>query len=143
MLISCNSCRAKYLVNSADLKPDGRTVQCVNCGNQWYQESSVEENLEFLSSVTSLADKDTNNKREKSNKQVANLPSTFVHEPKVSILNSILILLLVLSVFMIFVFSRKLEMNTLVLIQFYLNEFYFNLKLIINDVATIIHKIIN
>ena len=143
MMISCTSCHSKYLVNSADLKPDGRTVQCVNCGNQWYQESSVEENLEFLSSASSLLDKETNNKREKSNKQVTNLPSTFVHEPKVSILNSILILLLVLSIFLIFVFSRKFEMNTLVLIKFYLNEFYFNFKLIINDVAKIIHKIIN
>ena len=143
MLISCNSCNSKYLVNSADLKPDGRTVQCVNCGNQWYQESSVEENLEFLSSASSLLDKETNNKREKSNKQVTNLPSTFVHEPKVGILNSILILLLVLSIFLIFVFSRKFEMNTLVLIKFYLNEFYFNFKLIIDDVAKIIHKIIN
>lgn len=143
MLISCNSCNSKYLVNSADLKPDGRTVQCVNCGNQWYQESSVEENLEFLSSATSLPIKDTDNKKEKSNKQVTNLPSTFVHESKVSILNSILILLLVTSIFLIFVFSRKLEMNTLVLLKFYLNEFYFNLKLIIDDVATIIHKIIN
>ena len=41
MLISCNSCNSKYLVNSAELKPDGRNVQCANCGNQWFQESQV------------------------------------------------------------------------------------------------------
>ena len=38
MLISCNSCNSKYLVNSAELKPDGRNVQCANCGNQWFQD---------------------------------------------------------------------------------------------------------
>ena len=43
MLISCTSCNSKYLVNSADLKPDGRTVECANCGNQWYQESTLSE----------------------------------------------------------------------------------------------------
>ena len=43
MLISCNSCNSKYLVNSAELKPDGRNVQCANCGNQWFQESQVFE----------------------------------------------------------------------------------------------------
>ena len=77
MLISCNSCNSKYLVNSADLKPDGRTVQCVNCGNQWYQESSVEENLEFLSSASSLLDKETNNKREKTLDQYIDLIKSF------------------------------------------------------------------
>ena len=46
MLISCNSCNSKYLVNSAELKPDGRNVQCANCGNQWYQERQVlDENI--------------------------------------------------------------------------------------------------
>ena len=37
MLISCTSCKSKYLVNSADLKPEGRTVQCAKCGYEWYQ----------------------------------------------------------------------------------------------------------
>ena len=52
MLISCTSCYSKFLVNSADLKPNGRTVQCANCGNQWYQESILSEEEEIsISSV--------------------------------------------------------------------------------------------
>ena len=30
MLISCTSCNSKYLVNSADLKPNGRDVNVPN-----------------------------------------------------------------------------------------------------------------
>ena len=39
MLISCFSCNSKYLLNSADLKPSGRTVKCANCGYQWFEEN--------------------------------------------------------------------------------------------------------
>ena len=45
MFIQCSDCHYKYLVNSADLKPDGRMVECANCGNQWFQETSSEEEL--------------------------------------------------------------------------------------------------
>ena len=48
MLISCSSCNSKYIVNSADLKPDGRTVQCAKCGHNWFQEASIDKE-EFLS----------------------------------------------------------------------------------------------
>ena len=43
MLVSCSSCNSKYLVNSADLKPDGRTVQCAKCGHNWFQTAKKEE----------------------------------------------------------------------------------------------------
>ena len=49
MLISCSACNSKYLVNSADLKPDGRMVECASCGHQWYQEPSTEEEILFHS----------------------------------------------------------------------------------------------
>ena len=47
MLIRCSACNSKYLVNSADLKPDGRMVECASCGHQWYQELSTEEEILF------------------------------------------------------------------------------------------------
>ena len=43
MLITCSSCNSKYLVNSADLKPGGRNVQCAKCGHNWYQTSISQE----------------------------------------------------------------------------------------------------
>lgn len=150
MMISCTSCKSKYLINSADLKPDGRIVQCANCGNQWYQEIetiSMEENLEILpSSQSTLKSTDNNKNTSHDNKfdtKIHNLPSTIVEEQKYSILNSILALLSVTILFLIFLFIRKLEINTLVLIKFYIDEFYFNFKMIIDDLANIIHQIFN
>ena len=143
MLISCTSCYSKFLVNSADLKPNGRTVQCANCGNQWYQESIFNEEDELLiSSVpqTPSANEDIKNK---SYKSVINLPSTYVKEETVSFLNSTLIILLLIFLIIIFWAFRNLEMNTLVLLKYYFNEFYFNLKLIINDIAKIAYQLFN
>ena len=143
MLISCTSCYSKFLVNSGDLKPNGRTVQCANCGNQWYQESIfVEEEEILISSVPQTSLKNEHNKNEFDN-SVINLPSTYVKEKNVSILNSVLVILLIVFLIIGSWGFRKLEMNTLVLLEYYFNEFYFNLKLIINDIAKIVHQIIN
>lgn len=142
MLISCNSCNSKYLVNSAELKPDGRNVQCANCGNQWFQESqffddNVKDNL-----TSELNDGDSS-KQEENKTSISNLPSTYVQEPKVSILNSILLVLFVILLIIFYWFFQKSNINSLVLMQFYINEFFFNLNMIINDIAKIIHQLIN
>ena len=143
MLISCTSCYSKFLVNSGDLKPNGRTVQCANCGNQWYQESIfVEEEEILISSVPQTSLKNEHNKNEFDN-SVINLPSTYVKEKNVSILNSVLVILLIVFLIIGSWGFRKLEMNTLVLLEYYFNEFYFNLKLIINDIAKIAYQLFN
>ena len=142
MLISCNSCNSKYLVNSAELKPDGRNVQCANCGNQWFQESQVfDDNVkEDLKSEVNDGD---SLKQEKNKTSISNLPSTYVQEPKVSILNSILLVLFVILLIILYWFFQNSNINSLVLIQFYINEFFFNLNMIVNDIAKIIHQLIN
>jgi predicted Zn finger-like uncharacterized protein len=141
MLIACTSCNSKYLVNSADLKPEGRTVQCANCGNQWYQESLVKEEVLSSSIPSSLA---TNNMGENgTNVPSPNLPSTYVKEQEKSIVNSILVVVFLFAIISGFWFFQKLEINSLVLVKFYIDEFYFNLKLIFADLALIIHKILN
>lgn len=142
MLISCNSCNSKYLINSADLKPDGRTVECANCGYQWYQENKLneEENFTAPSSLSSTKVKSNQNELKE---EITNLPSTYVHEQKVSILNSFLVIFILIVLISGFWLLRNLEINTLVLLKFYLEEFYFNLKLIFNDIAKVLHKIIN
>jgi len=142
MLISCNSCNSKYLVNSAELKPDGRNVQCANCGNQWFQASQVfDDNVK--DNLTSEVNDGDSLKQEKNNTSISNLPSTYVQEPKVSILNSILLVLFVILLIIFYWFFQKSNINSLVLIQFYINEFFFNLNMIINDIAKIIHQLIN
>ncbi len=142
MLISCNSCNSKYLVNSAELKPDGRNVQCANCGNQWFQESQVFDDNSKDNLISEVND-GSSLKQEKNKTSISNLPSTYVQEPKVSILNSILLVLFVILLIIFYWFYQKSNINSLVLIQFYINEFFFNLNMIINDIAKIIHQLIN
>tara|TARA_B100000579_G_scaffold318704_1_gene268227 strand:- start:521 stop:949 length:429 start_codon:yes stop_codon:yes gene_type:complete len=142
MLISCNSCNSKYLVNSAELKPDGRNVQCANCGNQWFQESQVFDDNIKEDLIPEVNDEGSL-KQEKNKTSISNLPSTYVQEPKVSILNSILLVLFVILLIIFYWFFQKSNINSLVLIQFYINEFFFNLNMIINDIAKIIHQLIN
>ena len=144
MLISCTSCKSKYLVNSADLKPNGRNVQCAKCGNQWYQNSLLDENDQIEEIITSTVPLTTfQNQKDNLQSPTPNLPSTYVKEQKVSILNSILVILFVIIFISIFWIKRNLEINSLVLFKFYLDEFTFNLKLIIDDIAKIIHQILN
>ena len=141
MLISCTSCKSKYLVNSADLKPDGRTVKCAKCGNQWYQDPDLIKNEEVT--TTSVPSNSFQNKKDNPKSLTPNLPSTYVYEQKVSILNSILVIFFVVFLIGGFWIFRKIEINSLVLFKFYIDEFTFNLKLIFADIAKIIHQIIN
>ena len=143
MLISCTSCHSKYLINSADLKPDGRTVQCANCGNQWYQENSLSDEEEILIPSTISTSTNSQTEKKESNLSSRNLPSTYVKEKKVSVLNSILVVIFLIILIGGFWLIKNVETNTLVLLKFYVDEFYFNLKLIVNDIAKIIHRIIN
>ena len=142
MLISCNKCFSKYLINTADIKPDGRMVKCAKCGNQWFQDNNFNQTDDKLDSSPSVVSDSVVNK--KNNKvSISNLPSTIVKEKKVSILNSSLVIIFVFSLIFFFWISKNLELNSLILIKFYIEEFYFNLKLIINDIVKIIYKIIN
>ena len=149
MLIRCSACSSKYLVNSADLKPDGRMVECASCGNQWYQEPSTEEEILFPSVPSSKNDQKqtqniTNKNSEENQKnEIKNLPSTVVKKHKVSVLNSFLAVIALVGFIVIFFLLRSYGINIFVLINFYLHEFYFNLKLIIVDIAKIIHQVIN
>ena len=143
MLIACTSCHSKYLVNSADLKPDGRTVQCANCGYQWFQESFFNEEDQILTPSAPSTSINHQTEEKESNLPTPNLPSTYVKDQKVSVLNSILVVLFVIILLGGFWATRNLETNSLILLKFYVDEFYFNLKLIFEDIAKIIHRIIN
>ena len=139
MLVSCSSCNSKYLVNSADLKPDGRTVQCAKCGHNWFQTAKIEDE-EILGTSAPSSEK----KIDKSNNNLTtNLPSTYVKEKKFSILNSILVVIVLVVIIISFWFLKNSGLNFFVLINFFLQEFYFNLNMIISDLTKIIHHLLN
>jgi hypothetical protein len=146
MFIECSNCEFKYLVNSADLKPNGRMVECANCNYQWFQELNEEKT--FSSVPPSKKENPANwerldKKNENQHKIVKNLPSTVVRQEKPSIFNSIILVILIIFIFLGIWISRSFDINTMVLIEFYIKEFFFNLNLIISDLAKIIYNIIN
>ena len=146
MFIVCSNCEFKYLVNSADLKPKGRMVECVNCGHQWFQEINELETFSAAPSTNQLnveSNKINKLNEEDKDKKINNLPSTIVRQEKPSTRNSVLLLFLIFIIFLGIWFLRSYGINTFVLIEFYIIEFFFNLNLIITDLARIIHDILN
>ncbi len=150
MLIQCSVCNYKYLVNSADLKPDGRMVECANCNHRWFQETVDEEKALFPSvPKTSQDTNDINllseqkDNQESLSSEIKNLPSTVVKEKKVSLINTFLAIFLLVLLFIIFLSLRSYGTNIFVLLTYYINEFFFNLRLIINDLAKIIYQLLN
>ena len=99
MFIQCSDCDYKYLVNSADLKPEGRMVECANCNHRWFQEPLKKEEL-LSSSVPKTSQKNTlNNEQDEIgvnesliSNEIKNLPSTVVREKKVSLVNTFLVI---------------------------------------------------
>ena len=69
MFIQCSDCDYKYIVNSADLKPDGRMVECANCNHRWFQEPLKGEDL-LSSSVPKTSQEKPFEKEEKSGSDV-------------------------------------------------------------------------
>ena len=150
MFIECSDCNSKYLVNSADLKPNGRMVECANCSHQWFQETREEDEVLQQSVPSSgfnenVKNKDTsfNDFKKNTSAEIKNLPSTVVNPEKVSTLNSVLVVLVLFLTIFIFWLLRSYGINIFVLIYFYIHEFFFNLRLIINDIALIIHQSLN
>ena len=147
MFIVCSNCEFKYLVNSADLKPNGRMVECANCNHQWFQEL---DDTDITSSVQSTKKEEldqnlkNNNQKEKLEKSpVRNLPSTVVRQEKPSVINSTIVIALAIVVILAIWIYRSYGVNTFIIIDFYIREFFFNLNLIISDLAKIIHNTLN
>ena len=139
MFIVCSNCEFKYLVNSADLKPNGRMVECANCNHQWFQEL---DDTDITSSVPSTKKEEldqnikNNNQKEKLEKDpVRNLPSTVVRQEKPSVINSTIVIALAIVVILAIWIYRSYGVNTFIIIDFYIREFFFNLNLIISDLA--------
>ncbi len=147
MFIVCSNCEFKYLVNSSDLKPNGRMVECANCNHQWFQEL---DDTDITTSVPSTK-KEELDQNIKNNKQkeklekgpVRNLPSTVVRQEKPSVINSTIVIALAIVVILATWIYRSYGVNTFIIIDYYIREFFFNLNLIISDLAKIIHNTLN
>tara|TARA_B100000965_G_C18893896_1_gene457298 strand:- start:80 stop:496 length:417 start_codon:yes stop_codon:yes gene_type:complete len=137
MLISCSACNSKYLVNSADLKPNGRTVKCAKCANTWFQRSSINEEDNIIQSKQSFQED-----KKDQNKVISNLPSTYVNEEKASVFNSLILIFFVILLIYGFWFYNKHGITIIPLLHYYLLEFYFNINLIIKDIANIVKEIL-
>ena len=146
MLLTCPSCNSKYLVNSADLKPEGRTVRCVKCRFDWFQTPDLYEEAVESEGITDTFTPNQHsgldvNKNKKS--PVSNLPATYVPDQKPSFVNTSLLIFFIGIAFFCFWIIKNESYSIMALINFYVHEFYFNLKLIINDITKIIHQILN
>ena len=145
MLITCSSCNSKYLVNSADLKPNGRIVRCAKCGFDWFQSSDLlkEKKKSFSPSTFQSSEKNANEKINiNTESEVSNLPSTYVMDQKPSIINTLFLLFFFGVVIFCFWLIKNEGSNVVTLANFHIQEFYFNLKLIIKDFVKIIHQIL-
>ena len=121
MFIVCSNCEFKYLVNSADLKPNGRMVECANCNHQWFQEL---DDTDITSSVPSTKKEEldqnikNNNQKEKLEKDpVRNLPSTVVRQEKPSVINSTIVIALAIVVILAIWIYRSYGVNTFIIID--------------------------
>ncbi len=135
MLIYCPSCQAKYLLNSADLYSDGRKVRCAKCKYQWFQKP----NIDYQQSL--------NNTKKKVLKDSSNynktLPSTYVEAKKISLTNSLLMIIFIVFIFVIYFLIKNLDQGIINLIKYYLQESIPSINKIINDLAQIFYKVVN
>jgi len=120
MLVDCPYCNAKYLVNSADLQPDGRVVECTNCTYQWFQNLDINEK-----NHTNFEKKETT---EKISNSIETLPSTYVQSEKISYFNSILMIIFIFSIIGLFLVIKDLDKGLNNFLYYYIKEFIFNLK---------------
>ncbi len=50
MILTCPSCTTRYLLSAQALAPDGRTVKCSNCAQEWFETPDPDELLKKLES---------------------------------------------------------------------------------------------
>lgn len=58
MILSCPSCRARYLVASSAIGDEGRTVRCNKCHHQWFQDPEESEEVDLSAIADALEDDD-------------------------------------------------------------------------------------
>ena len=137
MLLNCSSCNTKYLINSADLKPDGRTVECGNCSYQWFEKPRIIEKNDFNYSSVNILNMSTTNDYKKT------LPSTYIENTETSIVNSILMIIFIILVIILYLVITNLDIGILYFIKYYLGEFVVNIFNMIKNLAMVVYQTFN
>ena len=142
MLLNCSSCNTSYLVNSADLQPNGRTVECANCSNQWFQKANIEnQDSIFLRIKRDENLKNDNNQNKEDYEK--NLPSKYVEPPKPSIFNSFLIIFFLFFIIFLYFYLKNLEGGIIHLIKYYMEEIKLLISIIIQNLANFFYDLLN
>ena len=135
MLLNCPSCNTRYLIDIADILPNGKNVQCANCLNKWFQHLEEEDKNEIP--LTSFKQKQENKNYEKT------LPSTLVETRKPSTINSVLMIILLIAVIGIYFALKNLDNGIYYLFQFYIFELIDFFKLQIKYLSFLVFQILN
>ena len=135
MLLNCPSCNARYLVNSVDLKPEGKLVKCALCGHQWFQELYVGEH--YIKRQSSPTYSNNQNDYEKK------LPSKYINANKPSLLNSILIILLIIIVSILYQTLKKIDGGIINLLYYYIQNTIIKISAAIDSIAKAIHLLLD
>jgi len=137
MLLNCPSCKAQYLVNSADLLSDGRDVRCIKCNSQWFQKPKLEHTEDNEKKSHNIKKDNYENNYSKT------LPSTYVEEQKVSFRNSFLMIIFLLLIAFSFYIISNLDKGIINLLIFYFDNAIINTNLFIDNFSKIIFDILN
>ena len=113
-------------------------MQCAKCGNNWFQLAD-DNQKDFINDIQSS--KESQIKKE--NIKSPNLPSTYVQNQEPNMFNSISVLFLISFIIFIFWSVKRNGINFFVLLEYYINEFYFRMNLVIDDLGKIIFQILN
>ena len=173
MILTCNSCGKKFVVPDSAITASGRMVQCGSCGNKWKQfpleeaekTQSIARPKKVVSRLQPVPQKIQKPKKvkKKATKKVREIslysPEYLAKKHGIQINDTQTVKniskkekgkvsfgfynSLILFIFLGIWISRSFEINTLVLIDFYIKEFFFNLNLIVSDLAKIIYNILN
>ena len=136
MIIKCEACLKKFLVNDKDISSSGRMVQCGFCSNKWFQlplkkkqpTKHIPKKKELKSKKIESVAKDVkeinpseiqiNNKNEKAKKQ---LPDIYKHKTGIGFFGNFFIIIII----MIFIIGILETFKNELLIHFPAIEYIF------------------
>ncbi len=142
MLLNCSSCNTSYLVNSADLQPNGRIVECVNCSNQWFQKANIDNQDNLFLRIKKDENLKNSDNLDKEDYE-RNLPSKYVEPPKPSFFNSFLIIFFLFLIIFLYFSLKNLEGGIIHLIKYYVEEIKLIIIAIIQNLANFFYNLLN